>query len=99
MSAHATATHEPTATTPTAPNQAMRAVLQSGYGGAEVLRLGVAPRPTPGEREVLIAVAAAAIDRGTWHLMTGRPYLMRLMGFGLRAPKQPIPGIDVAGTS
>ena len=97
MSAHATIHHEPTTTTQTAPGP-MRAVLQAGYGGAEVLSVGVAPRPTPGEREVLVAVAGAAIDRGTWHLMTGRPYLMRLMGFGFRAPKQPIPGIDVAGT-
>ncbi|HVT82531.1 MAG TPA: NAD(P)-dependent alcohol dehydrogenase, partial [Phycisphaerae bacterium] len=47
---------------------------------------------------VLLRVQAAALDRGTWHLMTGRPYLMRLMGFGFRKPKQPIPGLDVAGT-
>ena len=38
------------------------------------------------------------MDRGTWHLMTGRPYLMRVLGFGFRGPKNPVPGRDVAGT-
>jgi NADPH:quinone reductase-like Zn-dependent oxidoreductase len=30
--------------------------------------------------------------------MTGEPYLMRLMGFGLFKPKNPVLGMDVAGT-
>jgi len=47
---------------------------------------------------VLVRVHAAGLDRGTWHNMTGRPYLMRLMGFGLRAPKNRVPGLAVAGT-
>jgi len=47
---------------------------------------------------VLIEVHAAGVDRGTWHLMTGRPYLMRIMGFGFRRPKNPVAGVDVAGT-
>ncbi len=45
----------------------------------------------------MIEVAAAGVDRGVWHLMTGQPYLVRLMGYGLRAPAQPVPGADVAG--
>jgi NADPH:quinone reductase-like Zn-dependent oxidoreductase len=53
--------------------------------------------PTPGDGQVLLAVEAAAIDRGTWHLMTGLPLLVRL-GFGLRGPRQPVPGLDVVGT-
>jgi NADPH:quinone reductase-like Zn-dependent oxidoreductase len=77
---------------------AMRAILQSGYGSTEVLRLGTAERPTPREGEVLVHVHAAGLDRGTWHLMTGRPYLMRIMGFGFSAPKNPVPGLDLAGT-
>jgi NADPH:quinone reductase-like Zn-dependent oxidoreductase len=76
----------------------MRAVLQSSYGGPEVLRFGTRAIPTPGEGEVLVQVHAAGIDRGTWHMMTGRPYLMRIMGFGFRGPKVPVAGLDLAGT-
>jgi NADPH:quinone reductase-like Zn-dependent oxidoreductase len=79
-------------------HEPMRAVVQHAYGGPEVLHLGTIAAPTPGDHEVLVRVQAAALDRGTWHLMTGRPYLMRLMGFGLRAPKQPVAGLDLAGT-
>ncbi|MBK8259245.1 MAG: NAD(P)-dependent alcohol dehydrogenase [Polyangiaceae bacterium] len=76
----------------------MQAVLQSGYGSADVLRLGTTQRPSPSQGEVIVRVHSAAIDRGTWHLMTGRPYLMRMMGFGFSAPKNPIPGLDLSGT-
>src|SRR5262245_45085245 len=79
-------------------SQPMRAVLQAGYGGTGVLRAGTTERRVPGEGEVLVRVHAAGVDRGTWHLMTGRPYLMRLMGFGFFAPKNPILGRDLAGT-
>ncbi len=76
----------------------MQALLQSGYGSTEVFSVGTAPRPKPAPSEVLVQVRAAGLDRGTWHLMTGRPYLMRIMGFGFWAPKSPVPGLDVAGT-
>jgi NADPH:quinone reductase-like Zn-dependent oxidoreductase len=76
----------------------MRAVLQSGYGSTDVLRCATSARPKPRKGEVLIHVQAAGLDRGTWHLMTGRPYLMRIMGFGFFGPKNPVPGLDVAGT-
>lgn len=76
----------------------MQALLQSGYGRAEVFRVDTTARPSPGPGEVLVKVGAAGIDRGTWHLMTGRPYLMRLMGFGFFAPKEPVAGLDLAGT-
>ena len=46
---------------------------------------------------MLIEVHAAGIDRGVWHLMTGEPYLIRVAGFGLRKPKNPVLGLDVAG--
>lgn len=75
----------------------MQAVLQSGYGNTDVLRLGRVERPAAGAGEVVVAVRAAGLDRGTWHLMTGRPYLMRVMGFGFSGPKNPVPGLDVAG--
>jgi NADPH:quinone reductase-like Zn-dependent oxidoreductase len=88
------------ATTPetSTPESTMRAVVQEGYGGVEVLRLDRIARPQIAEDEVLIQVRAAGLDRGTWHMMSGRPYLMRVMGFGFRGPKNPVPGLDVAGT-
>lgn len=94
-----TATRSRSPSTPDAASSSrpIRAVLQRGYGGVEVFRSGTIPTPSPGEHEVQIAVEAAALDRGTWHLMTGRPYLMRLLGFGFSTPKQPVAGLDVAG--
>ena len=86
-----------TTATITAPATTMRAVLQDQYGSADTLRVGTAPRPTIEPDQVLLEVVAAGIDRGVWHLMTGQPYLVRLLGYGLRAPKQPTPGGDVAG--
>lgn len=76
----------------------MQAVVQEAYGGPEVLRLERIPIPPVGPDEVLIRVRAAGVDRGTWHMMTGRPYLMRVIGFGFRRPKNRVPGLDVAGT-
>jgi NADPH:quinone reductase-like Zn-dependent oxidoreductase len=76
----------------------MRAVLQSSYGSFDVLRVGTSARPRPADDEVIVRVHAAGVARGDWHLMTGRPYLMRVMGFGFSAPKSPVPGLDVAGT-
>ena len=75
----------------------MRAVVQDGYGTADILRLAQVARPEIGDREVLVRVHAAGLDRGTWHLMTGKPYLLRL-AFGVRSPRQPVLGRDVAGT-
>jgi NADPH:quinone reductase-like Zn-dependent oxidoreductase len=75
----------------------MRAIVQDRYGSADMLRLARISRPEPGNGQVLLRVHAAGLDRGTWHLMTGRPYLMRLV-CGLRGPKRRIPGRDVAGT-
>jgi NADPH:quinone reductase-like Zn-dependent oxidoreductase len=75
----------------------MRAVIQDRYGSSEVLRLARVPRPVMAQHEVLVRVHAAGLDRGTEHLMTGKPYVMRL-GFGLRRPRNPISGRDVAGT-
>jgi len=75
----------------------MRAIVQDTYGSTETLRLTRLPRPVIADHEVLLRVHAAGLDRGTWHLMTGRPYVMRL-GLGFRGPKNPVPGRDVAGT-
>jgi NADPH:quinone reductase-like Zn-dependent oxidoreductase len=74
----------------------MRAVVQDGYGSVEVLRVGDVPTPRIEDDQVLVEVHAAGLDRGTWHLMTGKPYAARL-AFGLRRPRQPVIGRDVAG--
>jgi NADPH:quinone reductase-like Zn-dependent oxidoreductase len=78
----------------------MQAIMQRRYGTAreEVLRLEQIAVPRIAANEVLVQVQAAGVDRGTWHLMAGQPYLMRLLGFGFRGPKNPVPGLDVAGT-
>ena len=76
----------------------MRAIVQDRYGSAEALREARIGRPVIADHEVLVRVHAAGVDRGTVHLMTGRPYLMRAMGFGVRGPKNRVPGLDVAGT-
>lgn len=75
----------------------MKAVVQDSYGSAAVLRLAQIARPAIADNEVLLRVQAAGLDRGTWHLMTGRPYLVRVAS-GFRRPRKPVPGLDVAGT-
>lgn len=75
----------------------MRAVTQRGYGSADLLEVTTIERPAIADDEVLIEVEAAGLDRGVWHLMTGRPYLIRILGYGLTRPKNAVPGLDVAG--
>jgi NADPH:quinone reductase-like Zn-dependent oxidoreductase len=75
----------------------MRAVVRNTYGSTDVLALRDIDTPEPADREVLVRVQAAGVDRGVWHLMTGRPYPVRLAGYGLRAPKNPVLGSDLAG--
>jgi NADPH:quinone reductase-like Zn-dependent oxidoreductase len=80
--------------------ETMRAIAQDHYGSDpdEVLELVETARPTIGDDEILVRVAAAGVDRGTWHCMTGMPYAMRMAGFGVRAPKALNPGRSFAGT-
>lgn len=75
----------------------MRAVTRSRYGGVDVIEHRTVEVPSVGEHQVLVEVAAAGLDRGVWHLVTGKPYLMRLMGFGVLAPKVHGLGHDLAG--
>lgn len=74
----------------------MRAVTQYEYGGVDTWQIRDIPRPTVTGKEVLVQVSAAALDLGTWHLMVGEPRLVRA-AMGLRRPKNPVPGSDVAG--
>jgi NADPH:quinone reductase-like Zn-dependent oxidoreductase len=78
----------------------VQAIVQDEYGTQPevVLRLAEIDTPAIRDDEVLVAVRAAGVDRGVWHLMAGLPYLVRIMGYGLRRPKSRVPGSDVAGT-
>lgn len=75
----------------------MRAVVQTGYGSVDVLEVREVARPAVGEDEVRVRVRAASLHPDVWHVVTGRPWLLRLMGAGFRTPRNPIPGTDMAG--
>jgi NADPH:quinone reductase-like Zn-dependent oxidoreductase len=75
----------------------MRAIVGDAYGSADVLELREIDTPEIAGDEALVRVRAAGVDRGVWHVMTGLPYPIRLAGYGLRAPKTPVPGMDLAG--
>src|SRR5215216_4555457 len=74
----------------------MKAIVQDTYGSPDVLRLREIDKPVVGDDDVLVRVHAAGVDQGVWHLMAGLPYLVRIAGVGLRAPKNPVRGVDVA---
>ena len=75
----------------------MQAIVQDGYGSTEVLRTRDIAVPEIGAHDVLVRVHAASIHVGDWILMTGSPFVMRF-ATGLRKPKNPVPGTDIAGT-
>ena len=75
----------------------MKAIVQDEYGPVEVLHLADIEKPVPGPSDVLVRVYAAGVDAGVWHVTTGMPYMVRLMGLGLRAPKGRVRGTEFAG--
>jgi len=76
----------------------MRAVIQERYGSPRDLVVREVPRPVPADDEVLVRVRAASVHPDVWHVVTGHPQVLRLMGSGVRRPSPQIPGTDVAGT-
>src|SRR5262245_18821447 len=76
----------------------VQAIVQDRDGSADVLELREVPRPAIGDDDVLLRVRAASVHAGDWHVMTGQPYLMRVLGFGFRGPKARVRGMDAAGT-
>jgi NADPH:quinone reductase-like Zn-dependent oxidoreductase len=77
----------------------VKAITQDRYGDVDVLELSDIDQPLPTGNEVLVQVRAAGLHRGDWHVMTGLPYMIRLVvpTLGLRRPKVPVLGMDVAG--
>ena len=74
----------------------MKAIVQDRYGSTEVLETQDVAMPEIGDDEVLVRVHAASVHVGDWILMTGSPFVMRF-ATGLRRPKNPVPGTDIAG--
>jgi NADPH:quinone reductase-like Zn-dependent oxidoreductase len=75
----------------------MRAIIQEKYGSPDDLEFREVDKPAVGNDEVLVRVRAASVHPDIWHVVSGRPYILRLMGAGFSKPKNPIPGTDMAG--
>ena len=75
----------------------MKAIIQTRYGGPDVLVLREVDPPEIADDEVLVHMRAASVHPDIWHVMRGSPYMLRVMGAGVRRPKNPVPGTDVAG--
>ncbi len=75
----------------------MKAVVYTNYGSPEVLEIRDIKKPVPNDDQVLVKVRAASLNPLDWHYMEGTPYIMRAMGVGLRKPKDPRLGVDMAG--
>jgi NADPH:quinone reductase-like Zn-dependent oxidoreductase len=82
---------------PAGSSESMKAIVHHEYGTADVLRLEQTEKPHPGDDQLLIEVRAAAANPLDWHYLRGTPYIMRVAGAGLRKPKDPRVGTDVAG--
>jgi 2-desacetyl-2-hydroxyethyl bacteriochlorophyllide A dehydrogenase len=76
----------------------MKAVVYDRYGPSEVLQITEIEAPTPKPGEVLVKIHASSINYGDRMLVSGKPFLIRLMGYGLLSPKHKVLGGDIAGT-
>jgi NADPH:quinone reductase-like Zn-dependent oxidoreductase len=75
----------------------MRAIIYTDYGPPDVLSVREIKKPVPNDDQVLVKVRAASINPLEWHTIRGTPYIIRAMGMGLRKPKSPRVGVDLAG--
>ena len=80
-----------------APTSPMKAIVYCDYGLAN-LKLADVEKPTPTDDQVLVKVRAASVNPYDWHFVEGTPKIMRMMGVGLRKPKDTRLGVDYAGT-
>ncbi len=75
----------------------MKAIVQNRYGSADVLELREVDEPVASDDQLLVRVRAASVHADVWHVMRGVPYVLRIMGAGVRRPKNLVPGTDLAG--
>ena len=75
----------------------MKAIVGTEYGSPDVLQVQEVATPTPQDGEVLVKVHAVSVNAADLHLLNGKPFLMRLMGYGLLKPKNTILGASIAG--
>ena len=75
----------------------MKAIVRTRYGSPDVLALQEVEKPVPKDDEVLVQVHAASVNALDWHTMRGQPFLLRILSSGLRRPKDPRLGVDLAG--
>jgi NADPH:quinone reductase-like Zn-dependent oxidoreductase len=75
----------------------VKAIVQERYGSVDDLKLREVEKPVVGDDDVLVRVRAASVHPDVWHVVVGRPYVLRVMGSGFFKPKNPIPGTDMAG--
>jgi NADPH:quinone reductase-like Zn-dependent oxidoreductase len=74
----------------------MKAIVQQKYGSSDGLELRDIEKPEIGDGDVLVRVRAAGVNPADWAIMSGLPYIARPL-YGLRKPKNPVRGTDVAG--
>jgi NADPH:quinone reductase-like Zn-dependent oxidoreductase len=75
----------------------LKAIVRTRYGSPDILKLKEIDKPVPKDNQVLVKIHAASVNPLDWHLLRGKPFLVRLMGFGFLKPKQQILGADIAG--
>src|SRR5712671_1669177 len=80
-----------------APTNPMKAIVYCDYGLAN-LKLEDVEKPVPNDDQILVKVRAASVNPYDWHFIEGTPKIIRLMGVGLRKPKDTRVGVDFAGT-
>jgi NADPH:quinone reductase-like Zn-dependent oxidoreductase len=74
----------------------MIAIVQETYGSADVLQLNEIDKPPVGDGAALVRVHATSVNPADWHAISGTPLVARF-AFGVRKPKNRVPGTDLAG--
>jgi len=75
----------------------MKALVQEGYGSADVLHVRDIPRPELVEGRVLVRMRAASVNALDWHSTHGG-LLLEIVGKMMRQRDEPVRGVDLAGT-